>query len=75
MALKKRLSCIGMTMPIKPERLRRKPLAWRLSVYFRSLASASTRMAVSSPMRRLFQVPFRIALTVDAEVSAMRARS
>jgi len=30
--LKKRLSCIGMIMPISPERLLRSPLAWRLTV-------------------------------------------
>ena len=76
MPLKKRLSCIGMIMPISPDRLVRSPLACRLTREIVCVAaSCSTARAVASPMRRSRQLPLSTALTVDADTSASSARS
>lgn len=74
-APKNRSSCVGITMPISPERWRRRPLAWRFTAKLCSWASCCTRRAVSSLMRRDCQLPLRMALTVEAEVPASSARS
>jgi len=75
MPLKKRLSCIGMIMPIRPERLLRSPLACRFIEYRCAAARRSTFFAVVSAMRRAFQFPLSTALTVDADTPASAARS
>src|SRR6476469_5097292 len=75
MPLKKRLSCIGMIMPINPDRPLRNPLAWRLMVYLCVKASSRTRVAVASAILRCCQLPFSTALTVDADTPASSARS
>ncbi|MFM2406766.1 MAG: hypothetical protein RL223_4646 [Pseudomonadota bacterium] len=75
MVPKKRSSWVGIIMPIRPERWRRRPLAWRLTANPSSPASCCTRAAVSALMRRCCQLPLRMALTVEAEVPARSARS
>ena len=74
MPLKKRLSWSGIIMPIRPDRLVRRPLACRLTVNACFAASALMRCAVSSAIRAL-ALPLSTALTVDADTSASLARS